>query len=447
MILGVEDIHKRGLIHRDIKPENILLDHNGYARITDFGISQYQREINFCKKIIGTLGYMAPETILKRKQSYNVDYFSIGILTYELLFGDIPYQGDNISQAKEFFISQEIKMNVKSSHAYFSPEVYDFINSLIKRKPKKRLGYFQGINELKQHKWFKHFNWNALKHFKLKAPFIPSEQDNYYKNFSQYSTGKSTLTDAGSKYTPKEINEMKQMKFLHFTYIKSRYDNEEEKNQDDLNTNNLYNLPTHKSSKYNRMNNFELESDSGSDKRNKRTKRLKLFKKSFSNVITPSRNVSNNFIIKYDNGTEDSKCCLPDIHKSYYRNKERFQSLNTKQQESLIDDNNIKSRNYFLKPIYSLRNEHLDNINTSSFKHAQYFHFDVQNNKPFRCQEERKSEYKSNIKSFYPYINDFQTERDLNNKILFSSQNCTSLTKGRRYKLQKFGSFMKEKYI
>ena len=278
VILGVEDIHKRGLIHRDIKPENILLDHNGYARITDFGISQYQSEINNSKKIIGTLGYMAPETILKRKQSYNVDYFSIGILTYELLYGDIPYQGDNITQAKEFFISQDIKLNVRSLPVHYSPEVYDFINSLIKRKPKKRLGYYEGINELKQHKWFKHFNWNALKHFKLEAPFIPSEQDNYYKDFSEFLTDKSTLTDTSSKYTSKEINEMKQMKFMHFTYIKSKYNNEEEKNQDNLNDNknNLY-TSIDKNYKYNKRNSFELEYD---DKQNQRPKRFKLIKKS-----------------------------------------------------------------------------------------------------------------------------------------------------------------------
>ena len=90
IILGLEYMHKNGVIHRDIKPENLLIDEKGYLRITDMGISRLWNPDN-ASDTSGTPGYMAPEVMCRQNHSYAVDYFALGIILYEFMFGKRPY--------------------------------------------------------------------------------------------------------------------------------------------------------------------------------------------------------------------------------------------------------------------------------------------------------------------------------------------------------------------
>jgi serine/threonine protein kinase len=83
-------MHKNGVIHRDIKPENLLIDEKGYLRITDMGISRLWNPDN-ASDTSGTPGYMAPEVMCRQNHSYAVDYFALGIILYEFMFGKRPY--------------------------------------------------------------------------------------------------------------------------------------------------------------------------------------------------------------------------------------------------------------------------------------------------------------------------------------------------------------------
>lgn len=90
--IGLEYLHSKKLFRRDIKPENLVCDDKGYFSITDFCIAQKISQCNE-KDSSGTLGYMVPEVIYGQKQGFYSDYFALGVISYELMFGKKPYRG------------------------------------------------------------------------------------------------------------------------------------------------------------------------------------------------------------------------------------------------------------------------------------------------------------------------------------------------------------------
>ena len=108
------------IIHRDIKPENLVFDENGYLKLADFGIARRYRKDKMLLDTSGTPGYMAPEILLNKTQNYNVDYFSLGVVTYELVFQRRPYKGRNRKEIIEKMLYREV--NLKPSYA---PDNYD----------------------------------------------------------------------------------------------------------------------------------------------------------------------------------------------------------------------------------------------------------------------------------------------------------------------------------
>jgi len=180
-ILGLEYCHKNYIIHRDIKPENLLLDENGYIKISDFGIAKIQIENNK-NETSGTPGYMAPEVLFCQNHTIVVDYFALGIICYELMKNIRPYIGKSKKEIKEKMLNTQIYIKKNDICKNWSLESIDFINGLLQRKPFKRLG-FHGINEIKNHSWFDNFNWDDLYNKKIIAPFIPKNIDNFDTRF------------------------------------------------------------------------------------------------------------------------------------------------------------------------------------------------------------------------------------------------------------------------
>jgi serum/glucocorticoid-regulated kinase 2 len=88
IILSLEYIHSNRIIHRDLKPENIVFEENGYARITDFGVARKHKNDN-SDETSGTPGYMAPEVICRMNHSFEADFFALGVIIYELIFGTV----------------------------------------------------------------------------------------------------------------------------------------------------------------------------------------------------------------------------------------------------------------------------------------------------------------------------------------------------------------------
>ncbi len=95
----------KNIIHRDIKPENIVIDKNGYARLTDFGIARVFRQNNHTDTS-GTPGYMAPEVMIFQNHNYLVDYFGLGVLTYECMFGKRPFVGKSRKEIRDNILAK-----------------------------------------------------------------------------------------------------------------------------------------------------------------------------------------------------------------------------------------------------------------------------------------------------------------------------------------------------
>ena len=177
IILGLEYLHINKIIHRDLKPENILFDENGYVHIADFGIARELKNEPE-EKIVdtsGTSGYMAPETIFGEKHGYASDYFSLGVICYEMMMKRRPYSGMNRQEIKEKMANEFVQIKDKEIQEGWSTEFAQYVNKLLEKKEENRLGY-NGIEELKSHPWLKYFNWKDLYLMKEEAPFIPTKK-------------------------------------------------------------------------------------------------------------------------------------------------------------------------------------------------------------------------------------------------------------------------------
>ena len=173
LILSLEYIHTNKIIHRDLKPENLIFDSKGYLYLTDFGIA---RKIENNKEIEmdggGSAGYISPEMIFRQRYSFTADYFAVGIILYELMLLSRPYYGSR-KEIKQQFKEEEIQINKEEIPQGWSNEAGDLINKLILINPEKRLGN-KGIFEIKNHPWFKYYDWKGLYLKNIISPLIPS---------------------------------------------------------------------------------------------------------------------------------------------------------------------------------------------------------------------------------------------------------------------------------
>ena len=189
VILGLEYLHSNKIIHRDLKPENILFDKKGYVHLADFGIAKKlgDEPEERIEDSSGSPGYMSPETIFNQKHSYASDFFSLGVICYEMMMKKRPYNGKNRQEIKENMANNFIQIKTNEIPKGWSSEFVDFTNKLLEKSEENRLGY-KGINDLKCHPWLKLLNWKNIYLMKEKAPFIPpkkvvcSEEDNNNNN-------------------------------------------------------------------------------------------------------------------------------------------------------------------------------------------------------------------------------------------------------------------------
>ncbi|KAM6950311.1 ribosomal protein S6 kinase alpha-2 [Lycodopsis pacificus] len=171
LALALDHLHSLGIIYRDLKPENILLDEEGNIKITDFGLSKEaidhdKRAYSFC----GTIEYMAPEVVNRRGHTQSADWWSFGVLMFEMLTGSLPFQGKDRKETMAFILKAKLGMP-----QFLSPEVQSLLRALFKRNPVNRLGAGpDGVEEIKRHRFFASIDWNKLYRKEMRPPFKPT---------------------------------------------------------------------------------------------------------------------------------------------------------------------------------------------------------------------------------------------------------------------------------
>ncbi|XP_041080850.1 protein kinase C delta type-like isoform X2 [Polyodon spathula] len=166
IVCGLQFLHAKGIIYRDLKLDNVMLDKDGHVKIADFGMCKENvfgenRATTFC----GTPDYIAPEILLGQKYSFSVDWWSFGVLLYEMLIGQSPFHGDDEDE-----LFESIRMDTPHYPRWITKETKDILEKLFEREPTRRLGI---VGNIKTHPFFKTINWIALEKREVEPPFKP----------------------------------------------------------------------------------------------------------------------------------------------------------------------------------------------------------------------------------------------------------------------------------
>lgn len=207
VLLAIEYLHMMGFIYRDLKPENIIMHISGHIMLTDFDLSKAALTPvsprlmtkpysgNICvsmepdlvtNSFVGTEEYLAPEVIKGTGHNATVDWWSFGILIYEMLFGETPFRG----KCQEETFDRINHVSLKFPHPRRGPiskECKDLLRSLLHRDPAKRLGAKGGAVAIKDHPFFKSVKWQLMRH--QTPPFVPKlnspTDTSHFRNFTE----------------------------------------------------------------------------------------------------------------------------------------------------------------------------------------------------------------------------------------------------------------------
>ena len=158
-------LNKNHIIHRDIKPSNILINKNGYYKITDFGTSKIIKDFTFTS--LGTPNYMAPEILIGKGYSYPADYFSFGVCLFFMYYGKYPF-GEGKKEIMDIYDDILHKNIVFPNNESNVENLNNFISNLLNKNPINRPC---SLYRIKNFNFFNKFEWNLLETFKMKPPF------------------------------------------------------------------------------------------------------------------------------------------------------------------------------------------------------------------------------------------------------------------------------------
>ncbi|KAI3735807.1 hypothetical protein L6452_15323 [Arctium lappa] len=231
VVLALEYLHSLRVVHRDLKPDNLLIAHDGHIKLTDFGLSkvglinstddlsgpavsgtsllgdnesqssltgsQHERRKN--RSAVGTPDYLAPEILLGTGHGTSADWWSVGVILFELIVGIPPFNAEHPQMIFDNILNRNIPWPVVPEE--MSLDAQDLIDQLLTEDPNQRLGA-RGATEVKQHPYFRDINWDTLA--RQKAAFVPSSESALD---TSYFTSRYTWNNSEQVYAASETED------------------------------------------------------------------------------------------------------------------------------------------------------------------------------------------------------------------------------------------------
>ena len=200
-------LHNHNIVYRDLKPENIMLNEKGYLTLIDFGSCKIiEEKTELQSSFIGSIDYISPEVVNGEGHGFMADWWSFGILLYELLFGIPPFHGGDTERILDLITASNVTFPNKK---HIAAPTKELINKLLKKNPRERIGQ-NGFSQITTHQFFKNVDVNNICSQKSNPPINVEGSYDYYDNFDGLYTN-CGIEDFGESLDSNELSQIQNL--------------------------------------------------------------------------------------------------------------------------------------------------------------------------------------------------------------------------------------------